>query len=95
MEIHTTNLLQAAMWSINLLYLYSFSENNTQTPFPYRFLSLPLAFAFKTKVLWTLSALEILMLCFRKRIDLYQMSKNENQPHQSLFLFLNSTQTAV
>lgn len=28
---NATNLVQAAMWSINLLYLYGFSKNNTQT----------------------------------------------------------------
>lgn len=91
MEIHTTNLLQAAMWSINLLYLYSFSKNNTQTPFQYNFLSLPLVFAFKTKVLQAVNALEILIHCFRKRVDLYQMNKNMNQLHQSVFLFLKFT----
>lgn len=88
MEIHATNLSQAAIWSINLLYLYSFSKNNTQTKaFQYNFLSLPFAFAFKTKVLQTVSALEILIHYFRQRVDLYQMSKNVNQLHQSIFLF--------
>jgi len=91
MEIHTTNLLQAAMWSINLLYLYSFSKNKTQTPFQYNFLSLPLVFAFKTKVLWIVRALETLIHCFRKRVDLYKMSKNVNQLQQSIFLFLKFT----